>query len=253
MAGTKPASSVSIPRSISAATARLVDLESIATATGWERAAIVYAFTEDGRGASPGSRSLTFADFAALGIAGLRNKDTVARYHRIWAEAIGMRKAKKVKPGDTARLPATDFPPDEANGNLGSRITVPAVVRHIEREPEFIDRVIRESPVAQRAARRQVLNGPSLSEKFGPAPEPDVDDVMFASIAAANEYRAVAHRAMANLAEAVEVAYAAMAELDSEDRERFAASVENIVGRVAMLAAMVEGAPDDVSALEAGR
>jgi hypothetical protein len=62
-------------------------------ASEWHRAAIVFAFTESGQGAhfSKHTREnprMSFSNFAALGYAGLKDRDTVAQYWHQWSWAV---------------------------------------------------------------------------------------------------------------------------------------------------------------------
>lgn len=111
---------VTIPASIDDAIGKLEGIESLLTAKGWERAAIVYAFTRDARGdhwsekrgeiEDEKSSSIPVTDFADLGIAGLRTRDTVRRYRNAWIAGGG---DPDIKPGDDVDLPEGDFPPEE--------------------------------------------------------------------------------------------------------------------------------------------
>ena len=103
---------VSIPDTIEEA-APLIDM--FQQAGGWATAAFVYAFVDmPGRGGAPdraNQRSkMTSADFAALGIRGLKSHNTVEIYHRAWRKAVGDGEAEQVKPGHAnVHLPASDF------------------------------------------------------------------------------------------------------------------------------------------------
>ena len=113
----------------------------------WEKAAIVWAYVhcyELGEAHRPakGAKTSTFDKpytpeaFAALGIAGLRSKDTVRFYWEQWQNAIDQKKAKPVKPGDSIREPALKFPSSETrtgSGVFNRRVTednVRAAIRH---------------------------------------------------------------------------------------------------------------------------
>lgn len=63
----------------------LKGLGELVTASEWKRAAIVWAFTADGR-KSKDVYSVT--DFAGLGISGLSSKPSVIKYRKAWAKAI---------------------------------------------------------------------------------------------------------------------------------------------------------------------
>ena len=116
---------VVIPTTIDKAGERLVALDSLATATGWERAAIVYAFTKD---TSQGKRSdlvsseqVTTRQFAALKIKGLASHNTVDFYRECWKDAIAKGEVTEVKPGERVELPDKEWPPQERN--QGSRVS----------------------------------------------------------------------------------------------------------------------------------
>jgi hypothetical protein len=104
---------IQIPKTIEAAKAELGGIDALLTAKGWQRAAIVYAFTRNGQGersdlTSAESRrgSLTISEFAALGIKGLTGRDTVRLYRDLWAEH-----GQPAGPGDSVELPDLPFPP----------------------------------------------------------------------------------------------------------------------------------------------
>ncbi len=101
-----------IPESVEACVTRLNGLGALLTATEWERAAIVATFVTAGNVGDnqhtiepARSSSLSPVEFAALGITGLRSKDTVRRYHDAWMNAGQPRP----KPGDTVALPEVAF------------------------------------------------------------------------------------------------------------------------------------------------
>lgn len=99
---------ISIPASLAEARTLLAGLDGLITAKEWERAAIVYAFTEpqQGRRTSSGiTGSLTIIEFAALGIAGLRSDQTVRRHRQAWQQAIDAGRAEDVFPGNVVALP----------------------------------------------------------------------------------------------------------------------------------------------------
>ena len=82
------------------------------TAKEWERAAIVYAFTTNNGPGRPeklsgtGQFPVSVAEFAAIGFHGLRRRETVARYRRVWQQAIDEGYAVEVHPGDLVNLPS---------------------------------------------------------------------------------------------------------------------------------------------------
>lgn len=89
----------------------LTGLERLISAKEWERAAIVYAFTTNdgpGRPKNPAEVQdfpVPVTGFAAIGFHGLRNFRTVARYRKVWADAIARGTATEVRPGDEVVLP----------------------------------------------------------------------------------------------------------------------------------------------------
>jgi hypothetical protein len=119
----KSSTTVAIPATIEDAVGALTGIDALLTAKGWERAAIVYAFTYEGRGhfASDGNPSdgrVTITDFAKLGIAGLTTRETVALYRDAWLE----KGDPNIGAGDTVTLPDSKFPPRE-DTNFGSRVS----------------------------------------------------------------------------------------------------------------------------------
>lgn len=102
---------IRIPENMAEAQDRLTTLEGIATATGWERAAIVYAFTRDDL-VVKGDQKISFREFAKLGIAGLSSHNTVARYHDAWKLAVEQHDAPEVEPGGQVELPTAEWPPE---------------------------------------------------------------------------------------------------------------------------------------------
>ena len=84
---------INIPASIEQAVDVLVGVEALLRAKEWERAAIVAAFvtvSEQGVGANQVGKvktDLSPAEFADLGIAGLKSKNTVQEYAKRWEEA----------------------------------------------------------------------------------------------------------------------------------------------------------------------
>lgn len=93
---------------------RLEGVDRLLTATTWERAAIVYAFTEPGNARNsnpPKPPKMTLAAFARQGFAGLSSVRTVERYRLAWTDAIEAGWVGEVKPGQEVELPDQPFPP----------------------------------------------------------------------------------------------------------------------------------------------
>ncbi len=162
---------IRLPDTITKAVAKLSGIDSLLTAKRWERAAIVYAFTVmPGSGGTPDrakQRSeLTFDEFAKLGIAGLKSKNTVQRYHELWA-AHG---DPNLQLGDEAELPTIGFPP-APDSNFGSRQSPEkAVARFNDLQPE-----------AQEAVAVAVAKHPELASEL--LKDPEVVEAVTSAIA----------------------------------------------------------------------
>lgn len=108
---------IMIPATIEEAKIALGGLGALLTAKGWERAAIVYAFTKETRAGRPrkGKSSeitqLSCNDFAKLGIHGLRGGQAVREHRANWEEAMANGWVEAVAPGDEVVLPAEPYPP----------------------------------------------------------------------------------------------------------------------------------------------
>jgi hypothetical protein len=81
-------------------------------AGGWATAAVVYAWTEPGRGGprtDPKVGQLSLRQFAELGIRGLSKLDTVSQYRSAWERAVQRGWARPAARGEVAALPERDF------------------------------------------------------------------------------------------------------------------------------------------------
>lgn len=163
----KPSITVAIPATIEDAVGALNGIDALLTAKGWERAAIVYAFTEDRQGqrtsrSSTGGR-LGINEFAALKIAGLTTDKTVAHYRNCWIEGGG---DPNIGAGDTVELPTGKFPPGE-DTNFGKRVSAGVAsdtvrgwsaeakaeaIKVLVEDPDITDEVLDE--VAEKAEAR---------------------------------------------------------------------------------------------------
>lgn len=156
---------IRIPDTIDEAMSRLGGIERLLTARGWERAAIVYAFTHepgpggDRRSQGRNQRVKTHADspltckqFADLGVQGLRGNQAVYEHRRAWQEAIDTGEAVAPQPGETVALPTSDFPViQRGRGLVGSfaqdrpvEVKYDAVKEIIRREPEVAERLLND-------------------------------------------------------------------------------------------------------------
>jgi hypothetical protein len=140
---TRP-TTVVIPTTIKKATEALNGIDSLLTAKGWERAAIVQAFTKPGTGGprtAPDSVQLSIRQFAELGINGLRKQDTIRAYRQAWEDGGG---DPDIKPGATVKLPTIGFPPSD-NDEVRKRVRVEP-----GSSPEQIERAVETMTPAQR-------------------------------------------------------------------------------------------------------
>ena len=147
---------ITIPGTIKEATAALGGLGRLLTAKEWERAAIVYAFTEPGeggRGKTTGKTGrFSCSAFARLGIAGLRDEETVAWVRQAWQEAAG-----PVRPGETVDLPDRDFPKHPR-----SRSAYDGFAAQVRKNPEALRDLVRDEPELISAVAEQIAQHPGL-------------------------------------------------------------------------------------------
>jgi hypothetical protein len=91
------------------------ELGALATATEWQRAALIYSrvIVQEGQARPTGKKVkrdlLTPAEYALRGIHGLRSKTTVRGYWRAWDNAITEGLAQPVKLGDEVELPDAEW------------------------------------------------------------------------------------------------------------------------------------------------
>lgn len=91
----------------------LSGLHTLLTAKKWERAALVYAFTDIGgprNSSMPEPPKMNIQRFSELGFAGLTSRKAVMRYRAAWITAISNGWAVPVDPGDIVELPDQEFP-----------------------------------------------------------------------------------------------------------------------------------------------
>jgi len=97
-------------------TDRLNGIHRLLVVRRWERAAIVFAYTEVQTNRGHGTRpkpeppKLNIRDFAAQGFAGLSTPKAVSRYREAWVTAIANGWATPVSPGQEVKLPTQEFP-----------------------------------------------------------------------------------------------------------------------------------------------
>lgn len=175
---------IRIPRTLNAAVGALNGIESLLTARNWERAAIVWAFTYEGK---PGPRTeigkevdrSTITDFAGLGIKGLASKPSVIAYRSAWKQAMEEVGAKDVRPGQMVELPDLPFPPvvsendpryqaitdrDAIRAQAEADGTGPAKALDIAKNKPAMEAAIVASPAVAAAAERALARRP-ITEK----------------------------------------------------------------------------------------
>ena len=107
---------IDIPLKIEDALLDLKGLGELISATEWKRAAIVWAFTEEGTAGRPSnevnvvkSDHISIQAFAEMGISGLASRNTIKKYRKAWQRAIDVGAAKDVQPGQRVTLPDLDW------------------------------------------------------------------------------------------------------------------------------------------------
>ena len=150
-----------IPASIDDATQELVSIDGLMLATEWKRAAIVAAFvTLDGKPgpkSNSASSSRSPAEFAALGIAGLRSKDTVRRYVDAWGDR------PKPRPGATVTLPTEPFPVVKTKAQDIAQ-QPGAIAKSFDDEAQVAKIAARLSPKAKRNLAAAVVDQQTLDD-----------------------------------------------------------------------------------------
>lgn len=203
---------ITIPATLVEAQASLTGIGALLTAKEWLRAALVFAFTEPDPGAkrtqtSDGNPSevLSIKAFAALGIAGLTNRETVAEYRKAW-EAAMADGAPEATPGATFEMPNLPWPPGIIDHRRGTHATTAEVVegfKRVVRDPEKFNEIVASPEVADAIAER-VAEHPATRwradnqikeherrerEERDPGPKPiNIEHVLRTVTAALNEF-----------------------------------------------------------------
>lgn len=162
-----------IPESIDPAKDRLTALDGIATATEWERAAIVWAFTYDGKtkagrvrkeeAANRSTAIYTVTEFIGLKIKGLTSDHTVKHYRDNWQVLIDAGEAADILPGDALVLPDRDWPIEK--GNQGSRATPSNIGKQMAADPDLLAAALEAATdLAPEAVASQVAK-PKVAKK----------------------------------------------------------------------------------------
>lgn len=158
---------VTIPATIEEATAGLDGIDRLLVAKEWERAAIVYAFTNAGgkpgpKGDRMDTHTISAREFADKRIVGLTDKNTVAEYAKAWQWAIDNGMATEVKPGDTVALPTIAWPPGIIDHKRGAHTSevIPGIRKMIEDDPDTVQKIIRDRPEIADKLAEQVAATP---------------------------------------------------------------------------------------------
>ncbi|WP_019164261.1 hypothetical protein [Mycobacteroides abscessus] len=101
-----------IPESIEDAVLNLKGLGELITASEWQRAALVWAFTYEGTNQNDACSDVnkrSLSSFASLKVTGLGSRTTIIKYRKAWKLAIDNGFATDVKPGDLIDLPDVEW------------------------------------------------------------------------------------------------------------------------------------------------
>lgn len=167
---------VHVPASIEDATARLTGLESLLTATEWEKAAIVSAFVSLGRQSLATSssgkcracaegRAHGTAEFSAHGIAGLKSQDSVRRYVKAWTVEAGLTPPLKGQDVDLPDMPFPSAPADRSGGQTGG-VTLDRIIANPAKVAEAIaaDPALAKAVATDSEAHLAVMREANLAE-----------------------------------------------------------------------------------------
>src|SRR5215471_13044607 len=178
-------SSITVPADLAGANIRLGQLDRLATATGWERAAIVWAYVEPDQGNGGrevvGPDRLSARDFARQGVVGLASHGVVNHYRAAWQAAIDRGEAQPAIPGGTVQLPTVPFPPSEGGrqvvaGRVDSATrqalaaaaavdgTAASRAVQVAGDPAAMATAIRTSPAVAKAAREALRDRDRLDD-----------------------------------------------------------------------------------------
>jgi hypothetical protein len=177
---------IHIPDSMADAIKSLTGISALLTAKEWERAALVYAFTDPGSGQGrrqPLTKTrerLSIIEFARVGIAGLKTQDTVAMYRNAWQSAIDDGRAQPVSPGDDIELPTLTWPPTGHGHGIADKVAVTAspahkaeAIRDLLRDPEVARFVAHDPEIARSVswARARAEEPREIETRTQPTPD----------------------------------------------------------------------------------
>lgn len=204
---------ITIPASIEEATSNLNGLGSLLQAKEWQRAAIVYAFTERGapgpKGDRPDTGAISIREFARLGIVGLSKQDTVAEYRKAWESAMADG-APDVKPGDTISIPNLPWPPGIIDHRRGRHATTDEIVEGVREKIEAdpiaaIAEIMQDHPTLAHKVAEGVLANPMTKVAIEVAQAGAVQPRMIPSALPLppRDYRALIVRGVGDIIEAI--------------------------------------------------
>lgn len=154
---------VVIPSTIEKAQEALGGLGGLLTAKEWERAAIVFAFTQPGAGTGSNQhvrksgQALGIREFARFNIAGLRDAETVAWVRQAWQDAIDDGMAAPVLPGQSTDTPNREFPKHPR-----TRSSIDGFGAQLRKSPEAVRDLVRSDPQLAATLAEQVVNTPAV-------------------------------------------------------------------------------------------
>jgi hypothetical protein len=141
---------ITIPATIEEATTGLDGIGKLLTAKEWERAAIVYAFTNPAQGqrnVGATAPKLSIRAFAALGITGLRHHTDVTAYRKAWESAI-LDGAPEAVPGVEIELPSLPWTSHLDGTNRSQEAVEDRTLKRILKDPERFAKLVEEPEVA---------------------------------------------------------------------------------------------------------
>ena len=157
---------IHIPKTIEDAKTVLDGLGALLTAKQWERAAIVYAFTEEGTNGRPAkprnTERFSPVAFAGLGITGLASDNTVRAYRKAWQSAME-KGAPDITPGDVISVP--DLPWKDVFGEATPVVQERVARAYIAKNPQVVAEAMKAVPAVADAAVKAVVDDHDLAEK----------------------------------------------------------------------------------------
>jgi hypothetical protein len=211
------AKQVVIPASLDDATRELEGLGRLLQARNWERAAIVFAWTEPGvphlasAGRAADARRLSITAFAALDITGLRTRESVARYRRAWEIAVDDGHAIAVGPGEEVTLPTREWPPfrEEPRAQPSGSATPDLAAQNLDAaaidtfravvERGGLQDVLRDHPETLERLAEQVAGISRRPVRVEPQPAPPEQEPAVPRLTVVSEWDDKATRAIAAL------------------------------------------------------